>query len=401
MAGVIGATVFALAASTGLYFVFLGLLTIPFCQNQAIYLHRVTLTWGKDINVPEQWGFLHNQISPFQLSTPDGETLHAWHILPLEAYRRHEAELIKEASGKSFEIEQRKSFDILKNDPEALLVIYLHGAAGTLGSGHRPQSYRAISAMAPDKIHIVAIDYRGFGTSTGEPSEQGLQTDALTLADWAMTTAGIPQERIVIFSQSMGTAAAIASMQTLATRSPPVYFTGLVMVAPFSDVKTLTATYKVAGTIPILSPLARFPALMDFFARFIKSKWPSRETLAGFVRRCETSDDPKARYHVTMIHAKDDYDIPWSHSEEVFWSAVDAAENITSTGAELEKLKGDSRQPLGAGGWMVKKKYSKGVLRQHILEHGLHDWTMGYPAVSMAIWKAFLGRDDSAQSQHR
>ncbi|KAF2222048.1 Alpha/Beta hydrolase protein [Elsinoe ampelina] len=390
MAGVVGATVFAIAASTGLYFVFLGLLTVPWFQNQAIYLHNVKLTWGKDVNLPEQWGFLHNQITPFNLKTPDGETLHAWHILPLEVYRRHEKGLLEEPSGQIFDIEKRRSFDILKHDPNALLVVYLHGAAGTLGSGHRPQSYRAISAMAPDRIHIMSVDYRGFGTSTGSPSEQGLVTDALTLADWAMNTAGIPPEKIVIFSQSLGTAVAISLMRQLASRPEPIYLRGLVMVAPFSDVKTLTATYKVAGTIPILSPLARFPVLMDFFARFIETKFPSKDTLAEFVRHCQASASSKAQYHVTAIHAKDDYDIPWSHSEELYWTAVNAAENITRNEVELDEIKHNDRKSLGAGGWVVEKDYTKGTLRQHILDHGLHDWTMGYPAVSMAIWKAFL-----------
>ncbi|PSK55359.1 hypothetical protein B9Z65_2748 [Elsinoe australis] len=388
--------IISLAASSGFYLVFLGLLTLPWLQNHAIYLHKVTLTWGKDVNIPEQWGFLHNQVTPFHINSKDGEILHAWHILPLETYRRHEDVLLQEASGRAFDIEARKSFKILRDDPEALLVVYLHGAGGTLASGHRPQSYRAISALSPDKIHIVAIDYRGYGTSTGSPSEEGLVTDALTVVDWAGQTAGIPTERIVVFSQSLGTAVAISLLEQLAARSPPVFLTGLVMVAPFSDVKTLTATYKVAKTIPILSPLSRFPILMDFFAGFIKSKWPSRETLAGFVRHCEASGDDKARYHVTMIHAKDDFDIPWSHSEELFWSAVDAAENNTIAETESEKVKEDSRQSLGAGGWMAEKTYSKGVLRQHILEHGLHDWSMGYPAVSLAIWKAFLSKDDAA-----
>ncbi|PNS17693.1 hypothetical protein CAC42_3088 [Sphaceloma murrayae] len=389
---VVAAIVIGLAASTGIYILFLGLLTIPILQNHAIYLHAIKLTWGQDVNVPEQWGFLHNQVTPFRLQTSDGESLHAWHILPLEAYRTHEHVLGSEPSGSTFDIEKRTSFQILRDDPDALLVVYLHGAGGTLASGHRPQSYRAIPAMAPEKIHIVSIDYRGFGTSTGTPSEQGLVTDAIALADWAMTIAGIPPERIVVFSQSLGTAVAISLLRHLSQRSPPIYLRGLVMVAPFSDVKTLTSTYKVAGTIPILSPLARFPFLMDFFAAFIQSKWSSRDTLVDFVRGCETSQDPTARYHVTAIHAKDDYDIPWSHSESLFWHAISAAENTTRSEVELEKVKQRDRKSRGDGGWTVEKQYSKGVLRQHILEHGLHDWIMGYPAVSMAIWNAFLSQ---------
>lgn len=43
----------AILAPVGLYAAFVGLLTIPFIQNQVIYLNKVTLTWGKDLNIPK------------------------------------------------------------------------------------------------------------------------------------------------------------------------------------------------------------------------------------------------------------------------------------------------------------------------------------------------------------
>ncbi|KAI2486205.1 hypothetical protein Ptr902_00338 [Pyrenophora tritici-repentis] len=79
-----------IAGLAGAYIAFVLLLTIPAVQDHVIFLHRVTRTWGLDVNVPEQWGFLRNQVTPFQLKTLDGETLHAWHVLPLETYRKHQ-----------------------------------------------------------------------------------------------------------------------------------------------------------------------------------------------------------------------------------------------------------------------------------------------------------------------
>lgn len=166
------------AGIVGIYAAFITLLTIPALQDHVIYLHRVKLTWFQDMNVPEQWGFLRNQVTPFQLTTPDGETLHAWHVLPLETYRQHQNELRREPTGLCEDVESRLSFKLLNEDPTAQLVVYLHGAAGTLGSGWRPQSYRALSA-ASTNVHVLVIDYRGFGTSTGWPSEAGLLTLSL------------------------------------------------------------------------------------------------------------------------------------------------------------------------------------------------------------------------------
>ena len=314
---ILSSTVRALCLSAALYFLFLGLLMIPLLQDHAIYLHSVTLG-SRDVTAAEQWGFLPNQVTPFTLGTPDGITLHAWHILPLGIYRKHQEDLINEREGLLKDITDRTSFMLLRDDPEALLVLYLHGAAGTLASGWRPPSYRAISANDPEKIHTVAIDYRGFGSSSGAPSEQGLLTDAITLADWAMQEAGVPPSRIVIFGQSLGTAVGISLVEHYATRPHPTLFAGMVLVAPFADVELLTASYRIAGIVPLLGPLASFPRLLAFFNTFILSKWPSKNRLAAFVRQCEDMPGDDLKYHITIIHAQDDYDIPWSHSDQLF-----------------------------------------------------------------------------------
>jgi abhydrolase domain-containing protein 12 len=368
---------------------FLGLLAIPFFQDHAIYLHSVTLTWFKDVSVAEQWGFLRNQVTPFTLETGDGVTLHAWHILPLELYRRHEDELVKQPEGVAVDLADRASFRLLRDDPQALLVLYLHGAAGTLGSGWRPPSYRALSALAPDRIHTVAIDYRGFGSSTGYPSEQGLLTDAITLAEWAMNEAGIPPSRIVIFGQSLGTAVGISLAHHYAMKSSPVLFSGMVLVAPFADVELLTATYRIAGTIPILGPLAPFPRLLAFFNDFILSKWPSKHKLAAFVRACEQMSGDELKYYITIIHAQDDYDIPWSHSDQLYWHAVNAARPNGIDFDDLEEEKEQTKTMLGPAGWAAEHRTPKGVIREEIAKWGLHDRIMSYPIVSLAVLRAF------------
>ena len=378
-----------LVGTIGAYLAFIGILTIPFFQNQVIYLNSVTLTWFKDLSVPEQWGFLRNQVMAFILKTPDGETIHAWHILPLGLYQEHEQQLVDEPTGLVADVTQRLSFQLLRDDPDSLLVLYFHGAAGTLGSGWRPPSYRAMYAGSPRNIHTVAIDYRGFGSSTGAPSEKGLLTDALTLSDWAMKEAGIPASRIAIFSQSLGTAVSISLIHHLATQPEPVLFSGVVLVAPFADVERLTATYRVAGVIPLLDPVAHFPPLLAFFNRFIISKWPSKDKLAEFVRTVENMPANDARYHITIIHAEDDYDIPWSHSDQVFWHAVNAASRTGITFDELEKEKLETRQALGHGGWVVNRKTEKGIIREEIAKYGLHDRIMSYPVVSLAVLRAF------------
>ncbi|KFY86380.1 hypothetical protein V498_07530 [Pseudogymnoascus sp. VKM F-4517 (FW-2822)] len=380
----------SVALAVGLYATLLGLLTTSTFQSHVVYLHAIQMTWFKDLNVPETFGFLKNQVTPFSITTSDGERLYAWHILPVELYRKNELPLVAESTGFVSDITSRLAFQLLRDDPGARLVIHMHGAGGTVGSGYRVPNYRALSAGQPGKIHVLTFDYRGFGRSTGTPSENGLILDALAIVDWAMNVAGIPSSRILIFAQSLGTAVSIAVSEHLAVQSPPVVFAGTVMVAPFVDVATLVATYRVAGTVPILSPLARIPLLFNYLQRFIRDKWLSKDRIARYVRANEANGE---RYRLTIIHAEDDYDIPWHHTSTMFWHAVNASVSVGISYDDLELRKLESKVDLGAAGSVMEWRTDNGIIREQILKTGLHDVIMGYPVITMAVMRTFEAVD--------
>ena len=104
------------------------------------------------------------------LKTPDGQSVIVWHVPP-------------------------------RGDKP--VVLYLHGNGGALA--HRADRFRAITA---DGTGLVALSYRGYGGSTGSPTEAGLITDAETA--YAFTAARYPADRIVLWGESLGTGVAIA-----------------------------------------------------------------------------------------------------------------------------------------------------------------------------------------------
>ena len=171
----------------------------------------------------------------------------------------------------------------------------------------------------------------------------------------------------------------------------------MVLVAPFADVELLTKTYSVAGTIPLLSPVAICPPALAFLNKFIISKWPSKDKLTAFIRHCDSLKlAPRERkYDITIVHAEDDYDIPWVHSDIVFWHAVNGTRDVEAslTFEDLELEKERKKWELGAGGWEVEWTGRGGVVREQIVKHGLHDRIMGYPVVSLAIARAFGSHD--------
>ena len=72
---------------------------------------------------PRAHRFIENQIRPFQLRTSDGESLYAWHILPLAVYTRNDKALLDEAAGFASNVMQTVTFKLLSTDPESRLVI--------------------------------------------------------------------------------------------------------------------------------------------------------------------------------------------------------------------------------------------------------------------------------------
>jgi abhydrolase domain-containing protein 12 len=371
-----------------LYFSILGALVVaPLLQAHAIYLHKVTLTWFKDLNTPEQFGFAHHQVTPFYIPTADGIQLHSWHVLPLATYEAHQQELLAQGpeAGLVENFEDTLNFRLLKENPNSRLVLYFHGTSGTMASGWRPDSYRSLYSADPTNTHVLTFDYRGYGGSTGSPSEEGIIIDAVTVANWAIQTAGIPPERIVVFGQSLGSAVAITLVNELAQREPSVHFAGLVVTATFADIPQLTATYRIGGFIPVLSPVAKVKPLFAFFARQLSSTWDNMHRLGEFVRSAK-------RYDITLLHAQDDTDIPMEHSFKLYREAIRAAEDVEGSiddeGALPHSI-GKTEQSRGEGGSVTICATKKGDIRLEILKYGVHDKIMSYPATGLAISRAF------------
>jgi abhydrolase domain-containing protein 12 len=330
---------------------------------------------------PEGYGPIMDHLG---IKSASGGILYAWHILPVELYRQHEQKLLEQASGFSPDITSHLAFQLLRDDPEAVLVIHFHGAGGTVGSGYRCPNYRALSAGRPDKIHVLTFDYRGFGRSPGTPSESGLIVDALSVVEWAMNVARIPPSRIIIYSQSLGTAVNMAVAEHFALQEPPVVFAGHILTAPFVDVITLVSTYSVAGTIPLLGPVAKVPILFNYLRRYINDKWSTKDRIASYVK---ANEDNGIKYRITMIHAEDDYDIPWTHTPQLFWHAINGTKSAEISFEELELLKANSRVDNGPAGSVVEWKTDHGIIREEILKYGLHDVIMGNPIVILAVMR--------------
>ncbi|KAI0377588.1 alpha/beta-hydrolase [Hypomontagnella monticulosa] len=370
----------SLGVPIALYFSFILLGAFPFFQRHFLYAHRLNTLFWHDLNKPEYWGFARNQVTPFSLTTVDGEEIYAWHILPLPTYLKHEDELQAQEPGFADNITGTTSFRLLKDDPRARLVIYFHGNAGHIAQGFRPDSYHTLTDSS--QYHVLTIDYRGFGKSTGTPTEAGLIYDGAAAVDWAMHVAGIPASRIVVLGQSLGTAVASGVAEHFAMQG--VQFAGVILVAGFSNLPALLSSYAAAGFIPVLSPLRSIPPALRFFQSFIVDKWKSADRLAHLVSLTQ------ARLRLTLIHARNDPEIPCRESDELFKSAASATidRDIDDEGFSSWK---EQRTLHREDGTFVAIVHAEPdiLIREELVPYGGHNDIMMSSAVPLAVMRSF------------
>ncbi len=122
--------------------------------------------------------------------------------------------------------------------PGSLLVtLFLHGNAGNVT--HRAAHIQEIVAAGSSAL---VIDYRGYGKSSGRPTEQGLYSDSEAAYIYLLGK-GYRADRIILHGESLGSAVAV----DLAWRRPCA---GLILEAPFTSASDVAAT-----VVPYLGPV--------------------------------------------------------------------------------------------------------------------------------------------------
>ncbi|KAK4154245.1 Alpha/Beta hydrolase protein [Chaetomidium leptoderma] len=385
-------------APLALYTLFLGLSAVPYFQRNFIYAHKVHTLWWGNINKPEQWGFAKNQVTPFHLTTADNETLYAWHILPLPVYSQHEAKLSSQPSGFSKDITTTENFRLLRDDPNAKLVISFHGNAAQLTQGHRPAHYHSLTSLH-SPYHLLTLDYRGFGLSTGSPTEQGLILDAEAAVHWAVHTAGVPASRIVLVGHSLGTAVAAAATErfTAPRARAPGHgwdFAGVVLVAGFSSLPDMLSGYSIAGWVPVLRPLTWWPWLLKKVMARVVDQWQSAERWRGIVSAVKARG---GRLRLSLVHARNDWDIPCHEDDKLFRAAVEGLVGEGVGGEEFEVQKKRRKEVRGKHSFVATWREGDIEIRQELFPHGGHNAVLIYAPVVLAVMRSF-GLDDEGLS---
>ncbi|MDP2821421.1 MAG: alpha/beta hydrolase [Sulfuritalea sp.] len=241
--------------------VYLGLAAlIYFKQSSLVFLPEMDRGFRAnpaDIGLP---------FTPLQLATTDGETLDSWFV---------PANTKRETRG---------------------LVIFLHGNAGNIG--HRLDYLRMFHDLG---LATLIIDYRGYGRSSGAPSEDGTYLDAAAAWRHATLLLGFPADRIVLFGESLGGSVAAQ----LAAGNRPA---ALVLASTFTSVPDLGA--EIYPMLPI-----RLLAHIRY------------DTLARL---------PQITCPILVIHSRNDDIIPFAHGRRLFEAAGQPKQFLEMDGGHNE-----------------------------------------------------------------
>ena len=241
--------------------VYLGLAAlIYFKQSSLVFLPEMDRGFRAspaDIGLP---------FTPLRLVTTDGETLDGWFV---------PADKRRETRG---------------------LVIFFHGNAGNIS--HRLDYLRMFHDLG---LATLIIDYRGYGLSSGTPSEEGTYLDAAAAWRHATQVLGFAADRIVFFGESLGGGVAA---QLAAENRPGA----LVLASTFTSVPDMGADLYPLLPIRLLArirynTLARLPQIA-----------------------CPT----------LVIHSRNDDIIPFAHGRRLFEAARQPKQFLEIAGGHNE-----------------------------------------------------------------
>ncbi len=159
------------------------------------------------IEAPAEYGL--DGFSVASIHTGDGETLVSWLALPPKA--------------------------------DAPVIFYMLGNAGTMGD--RAERFRLLHEQG---FGVLALSWRGYGGSTGSPTEKGLVEDGRAAMKF-LQEQGISAARIILFGESLGTGVA-----TQLAANPETAPLAIILDSPFTsaaDVARLRYWYLPVGLL--------------------------------------------------------------------------------------------------------------------------------------------------------
>ncbi len=155
------------------------------------------------------------------------------------------------------------------------VILYLHGNAANLG-----RRARRFEALTRGGDGLLAVSWRGYGGSEGQPSEAGFHEDVAAALAF-LRREGVAPDRIILYGESLGAGMAVMTAARLAEAGTPVR--ALILDSPYESIAAIAA--ELYWWVPV-HWLMRDPFRADLAA-------------------------PKVREPVFAVHCREDWITPY------------------------------------------------------------------------------------------
>lgn len=305
--------------------------------------HRHAVTYPKNLNfsAPEQQGLFATRNFLVRHDDPDADdatgvdgqpsstnstktavSIGCWHVLPYYVVKRYagplnltasEAHIVTESAAPARHQHHHQNhqhdndepepefahidatnserfYERTLQDPDAEVVLYLHGNSNSRGAPHRIEMYQLLRRLG---YHVITLDYRGYGDSVGAaPTEAGVVRDAIAVYEYVRRCTRAP---VYVWGHSLGTGIATHMMSLLAQRGRAAP-AAVVLESPFNNMDAEIRSH------PMSRLFRNLPWFDYMIARPLYSnrlRFESDEHIAEF------------RQPVMILHAEDDMVIPF------------------------------------------------------------------------------------------
>jgi fermentation-respiration switch protein FrsA (DUF1100 family) len=267
---------FGMLAVAAAVYVLLGLL-LYLLQGSMVFQAKVP---GRALDAtPADIGLDYEDVG---IDTADGERLHGWYVPAPAGHARG-------------------------------VLLFFHGNAGNIS--HRLESIGIFNRLGLD---VLIIDYRGYGLSTGKPTEAGTYLDAQAAWNYLRQARGVAAGRIVVFGRSLGGAVGAWLASQLPADETPA---AVIIESGFSSGADMARRLYPVFPARLLTRL-QYP-VVDYAERL--------------------------RSPLLVVHSRDDEIIPYAMGRAIFEAAPQPKSFL--------ELRGDHN----AGFWISREGYTAGL----------------------------------------
>uniref|UniRef100_A0A2K6KWA2 Abhydrolase domain containing 12B n=1 Tax=Rhinopithecus bieti TaxID=61621 RepID=A0A2K6KWA2_RHIBE len=181
------------------------------------------------------------------------------------------------------------------------IIVYLHGSAEHRAASHR---LKLVKVLSDGGFHVLSVDYRGFGDSTGKPTEEGLTTDAIRVYEWTKARSGITP--VCLWGHSLGTGVATNAAKVLEEKGCPA--DAIVLEAPFTNMWVASINY------PLLKIYRNIPGFLRTFMDALR-----KDKIVFPVKFLSSP--------LLILHGEDDRTVPLEYGKKLYEIAHNAYRN--------------------------------------------------------------------------